>query len=469
MVAGKRRRVLPHKPVLYQIADQRKYNLFKSIKYEPIPVVIPIHNCDKHIIVVLAGNRCSKSSSFIAEAVFEGIEKRSNIWVVNIDYKMTDRFIWGAENVKGVIDYIRELDPGLIDTLSRKEHKITLKNGTTYQGKSIKYEDSFIAEPVNLIILEDAMSFKDGLYSKYFRPRIIDTNGRILINSIPPFTKANWLTALAQKESDRMAFFTWGMKDNPYLSSRDIEELTEDTPEFLRDSIIHGRISADSNGIFGNVRDRTFGGMTDYKEGHIYQAGLDIGKTFDRTVISVSDLTDGRLAYIEQFPPRFFVTELVEEKALSILQRYKFPNCYVDLTSWGERYQRMVDSHPFFIGFTISNLKTRNTLIEELSMLMMRNYTIPEYAPLVTEMENLDVIPRTGYYLYKTKHGFHDDCIMSTALSVHGWARKTFSPAELMPTKIEPDMESLIVTDKDEPNYDIGDAIKILDIGDNFF
>ncbi len=447
-----------------KVRDLRKRNSFISFGYEPIPICVQVHNCDKKIIVILAGNRCSKSSSFVAEATFEGLDKKSNIWVANIDYKMTDRFLWGAENVKGVIDYIKEIDPGLIFRESRRDHTLVLKNGTVYQGKSVKYPDSFIAEAVNLIVLEDAMSFPDGFYGKYIRPRVIDTKGRILINSIPPFGKKNWLTSLFEKENERIGRFSWGMKDNPYLSREEIEALTEETPEHLRASIIYGDTSAGENSLFGNIRDKAVSGMHDWVDGHIYQGGLDIGKTFDRTVIAISDLTEGRLAYIEQFPPRFFDAELVEDKVLSILKRYRFPNTYVDLTSWGERYQRMVDSHPFFIGFTISNLKTRNLLIEEVVMAINRNYNVPNFPPLIVEMENLEVIPRVGYYLYRPSYGHHDDCIMSTALSIHGWARKMYNATlDLTPKEIEPDSDSFIIKDDEDPIMDIGDASKILD------
>jgi hypothetical protein len=269
---------------------------------------------------------------------------------------------------------------------------------------------------VNLIVLEDAMSFPDGFYGKYIRARVIDTKGRILVNSIPPFGKKNWLTALFEKENVRIGRFSWGMKDNPYLSKEEILSLIEDTPEHLRASIIDGNTSAGDNGLFGDIRNKSIGGMQEYIEGHIYQGGLDIGKTFDRTVIAISDLTAGRLVYIEQFPPKFFDTELVEDKVLNILKKYRFPNTYVDLTSWGERYHQMVERHPFFIGFNIPNLKTRNLLIEDVVMAVNRNYTLPNFQPIIAEMENLEVIPRVGYYLYKPGYGHHDDCLKKGTL-----------------------------------------------------
>jgi len=58
---------------------------------------------------------------------------------------------------------------------------------------------------------------------------------------------------------------------------------------------------------------------------------------------------------------------------------------------------------------------------------------------------------------------------MATALSIHGWARKMYnSTLDLTPKEIEPDMESLIIKEGDEPDYDIGDALKVLDNDSTF-
>lgn len=407
---------------------EKKFNLFKAINYTPIEKAIPVHKSDAQINIILAGMRSSKSSCLVPEALFEFIKPKRNIWVVGLDYSKTDRFIFGSGEVKGVLTYIREYMPFLIDTnrhIHRRDHMIENKLGSVIKGKSVKYPDSFIAEPVNLIILEDAGSFPDGFYDQFIRPRVIDTSGRIFINSVPPL-KRNWLTELYEKADGKtIKRFNWTMYDNPHLPREEILKLENEIPAHLKKTIIYGQLPDEESSVFGdlekNVRDYF---SLPYEKGHIYQAGVDIGKVHDRTVLAISDLTAGCCVYIDRFPPKFFKVELVKERLLKGLEKYNFPLTYVDVSGLGEIFRSMVDEFSFFQPFVISSNKIRNTLIEGLSIAFQRGYTIPNFDFLLTELKNLEIVIRPGYHLYKTKSGYYDDCIIALALSIYGWESK---------------------------------------------
>jgi len=404
----------------------RKRELFKKIGYEPLDKAVAIHLTQAQIIVLLAAMRSGKSTSFVPEAVEMLTKKQKQVWVVGLDYEKTSRFLFGANKVLGMSDYLRRLNiPGLIKRESKREHELELSNGSKAVGKSVKYPESFVAEPVDLIVLEDASSYPDGFYDKFIRPRVADTGGRILINSVPPFTKSSWLTHLYNKSDGfRTQSFTWGMHDNSYLSKDEIQTLMEDMPEYLRDAILNGQVATEDSSIFGNIQERIFGGFDPYIDGHVYQAGLDIGKVHDRTVLTVSDLTIGRCVFVDRFPPRFFKAELVEQRVLNSLQKYGYPNTYVDISGIGEVFRETVEKHEFFIPFVISTNKIRNEMIEDVAIAFQRGYTIPDYNQLVIELQNLEVIFKTGYRIYKTRSGYFDDCIMSLALSLRNWARR---------------------------------------------
>jgi len=325
---------------------------------------------------------------------------------------------------------------------NKKDHLLRNKLNSVIKGKSVKYPESFVAEPVDLIICEDAGSYPESFFDIHIRPRVLDTGGRIFLNSVPPITKTNWLVHLSR--NDTVDSFSWSLYDNVYLKKEEIENFIRDCPPHLHRAFVDGLPPEEDSSVFGKIRDNVMGGFFEYTPGHVYQGGVDIGSTFDRTDLSISDLTLGRLAYIDVFPPKFSRTELLEERLLNSLKRYEFPNTYVDVSGIGSAFQAMIDSHHFFLPFTIPNLKTRNALIEELAIAFQRNYTIPEIPYLINELENLEIILKQNYHLYRSRHGFHDDTIIATALSIYGWSRKmnpvdfrSIEPVEIKATVIE--------------------------------
>ncbi|HOL22294.1 MAG TPA: hypothetical protein PLQ41_05525 [bacterium] len=404
-----------------EIKDVRKRKFFELTSYKPIEKAIPFHNSDKKIKIILGGMRAGKSSACVPEASYLLTFPNKNIWVVGINYDKTDRFMEGAGRVRGVLDYIR-IFPGLYKTKRKKEHIIELNNGSKIKGKSVKNPDGFVAEPVDLIVCEDASTYPDGFYDSYIRPRITDTGGKIIINSVPPL-KNNWLTKLYQVEKDNLDAFHWTMGDNVYIPKEEIEQLLQDLPEFLSKSIVYGQLPQSDSSIFGDIT-RNIGNyeVIPYEKDHRYQGGIDIGKIRDRTVLTITDLTTGMVVYIDRFPERMFETKTVSERLLYGLEKYKYPITYIDVSGIGSVYNMLVEKHNFLIPFTIPNIKVRNSLIENLAVAFQRGLTIPNNRDLILEIQNLEAVIRSSFHLYRPAHGFHDDMIISLALSVRGWS-----------------------------------------------
>jgi len=358
------------------------------------------------------------------EAVYALCFSSQNIWVVGVDYSTTDRFIFGSGHVKGVLDYLQEHLPFLLTSSSvkRRGHKISLTNGSEIKGKSAKYEESFVAEPVNLIIGEDAASFHDGFYDKHLRQRTLDTSGKIILNSVPPVTSKNWLTRLSETaDGEHLASFTWSLYDNPHIPREELARYELDCPPHLRRALIEGKSPTEDSTIFGKIRDRIFqSSFLPYHDGDLYQAGVDIGKVFDRTVLTISDLTRLEVVYIDIFPPRFFQVDKVEARLLDGLAKYNFPNTYIDMTGIGQAFTEMVARHQFFIPYYISTLKDRNTLIEHLALMFARGLSIPLIPQVISELEAMEIVMRQNYYIYRPRNNAHDDTVISMALSLTG-------------------------------------------------
>ena len=426
------------------INNIEKRNLFAAIGWNPPPKQEAVNNSEAQIIIVQAPPRTLKSSTIVPEALYVFLQEKKNIWVVGIDYSTTDRFIFGKGTTEGVGTFVKRHFPWLCsrNNYHKKDHEIETQRGSIIKGKSVKYPESFVAEKVDLIVCEDAGSFPDKFYSENIRPRTLDSGGRIILNSPPPFHTTNYLVRLAAKgdiKGGRIESFNWSLYDNPYLSPTEIENYILDCPPHLKRALIDGLPPTEDSTVFGKIRDKVSGGFTPFQEGHLYQAGLDIGKIHDRTVLSVSDLTAARLVFMDVFPQRFFQVEAVEARVKANLQKYCYPSCYVDISGIGSMFMGMVERNQFFLPFNIPNLKTRNALIEELSICFQRGYSIPDLPYFINELENLDIILKTGYHLYRSRAGYGDDTILSAALSVYGWSRRMEADAGsgVQPVEVE--------------------------------
>lgn len=404
------------------IKDPKKAKYFQKIGYNPIEKAVQVHNSDAQIRVIIAGQRAGKTTICVKEAGYALLKPRTNIWVVGVDYEKTHRFIFGAGKSVGVMEDLLKFHPGIIDRKSHSRHYLSLKNGSVIKGKSILKEETFIAEAVDMIICEDAFNFPVDFYDKYIRPRIIDTGGKIIINSIPPFSLGtenfiSYLISQVKKSQGRIELFNWSAEDNSYLNKEEILKLRFDLPPNLQKIIIDGQLPTEEISLFGKVREQLTN-HTGYIQGHLYQAGVDIGFTHNRTVVAVSDITTGHLDYIEILPQGLSEADVIFNKILSVLEKYNFPLTYWDMSGAGNVFYHYCSKYPFIKPYYIRNRNERNALINGLISAFAKGFKIIPNETLINELENLTIIHKTGYYLYKPKAGYNDDCIMATAMSL---------------------------------------------------
>ena len=357
--------------------------------------------------------------------------RKMNTWVVGVDYSKTRRFMFGKGDAKGLKSYL--LDPSsqlkfLYQYSSYRDNKLSLTNGSTVEGKSFKYPESFTAEPVDLIVVEDADTISQDFYLQFIRPRITDSKGRIWINGRMPL-KRNWLVSLWQKyfnkpSTDYAYSFQFSMYDNPNVEVSEIENLANDLPPHLRRCIIMGEPPEVDSSIFGDLEKSFVGSIEGYNPSHTYQAGIDIGRTHDRTVLAISDLTSKRLANIDIFPPKFFQTDKVEERVLKNLKAYHSPLTYLDTSSIGTQFEYLTSKYDFIKPYPINCLKLRNSVIDNVSIALERGFTIPFNQYVKNELSNLNLVIRNSYVLYVPETGYHDDSVIAIGLSLINFANR---------------------------------------------
>jgi hypothetical protein len=437
---------------LAAIVDSDKRAFFKKIGYYPIPKLIHFHNNVElaKVICTLGGNRSSKTTAMVAEVCYQMVVKNRSVWIVAVDYSKTHRFIFGKDAALGVKDYVGASEFGfMVSSINQKDHYIILKNGKRIEGKSFKYADSFIAEPVDIIVIEDADTVTENFYLKYIRPRITDTKGRIWLNGLMPIRKT-WLVDIwakhfpAEKQTANRYSYQVSMYDNPNLDPEEIKELEQDLPPHLKRAIVFGLPPERDSSIFGNLSNAFCLQRQAFNQQHLYRAGIDIGRTNDRTVLTISDLTDKCMAFIDVFPPSYFHTESVEQRILQDLSQYGNPMTNLDVTGWGQQFEFMTRKYHWILPYMIQTLKERNKLFDCVSLAIERGYRMIDNPYVKAEFEHQNMERRTGYIHYFPESGYHDDCPISVGLSIIDWIHKFDNVVSAMP---EPVVIEHVITD----------------------
>lgn len=151
-----------------------------------------------------------------------------------------------------------------------------------------------------------------------------------------------------------------------------------------------------------------------------YILGIDLAKHTDFTVITVMELSTGKVVNIDRFNQLDWSTQ--KARIVSMWTKWNKGTVIVDSTGVGEPvYDDLrnagIPIHPY--KFTNPSKKL---LIQNL-MVAIENgsITIPNtYDTLVNELELFEVqITRSGVTTYNAPDGMHDDCVISLALCTH--------------------------------------------------
>ena len=376
--------------------------------------------------------RSGKSSATVVKLIESIVTKpNQNFWIVSLDYALTSRFIFGRGEVKGIDTYLSMYLPFLVKYRDRKEHTLTLNTGTLIQGKSTKYINSFAAERVDGIIIEDAETVSNHAWENYIYGRMMDSDGFIWVNSVPPIDKSHWIYDLINKSvSDKnIRVFNFLTTDNPYCQKSFILEMKKNLPTNAYQRCI-GIITQETEKA--PLTSTIFSGeFSPYQPGNVYKIGIDVSRFgHSRTVVAVANYTQKRIVYIDYFPKKFMKREQFYDRIFRIIQAYNFCPVRVDSAGigFGVYEELKKDGRVVVEDGGIKNLSRRNTVIETLILASQRGWTFPDHEELKKEFYNLTLTfkesEKTGevksFYVQRDK-AIGTDGIMATGLALEGF------------------------------------------------
>jgi hypothetical protein len=275
--------------------------------------------------------------------------------------------------------------------------------------------------------MDEAARLPEDAWTDAIMPTLADYDGDAILISTPKGKNWFWLEWLkGQEMSAEYASWQAPTSDNPMPSIRRAFEkvrdrVPEDTyrQEWLAEFIEGGT-------VFRRIREAATATRQDQPlQGHAYIFGVDWGKHNDFTVISVLDITDKALVYVDRFNQIDYTLQAGRLKALA--GRFQPVSIIAESNSIGEPVieQLRRDGLPV-TPFQTTNA-TKTAAIDGLALAFEQDtIRIINDPVLVGELQayEMERLP-SGLLRYSAPEGMHDDCVMSLAI---GWTGVVNTP-----------------------------------------
>ncbi len=334
---------------------------------------------------------------------------------------------WFSPTYKMLLEIWRDLTVDLAPYINRKsvqERRIetvndgildmwSLDNPDTARGR--KYARVVVDEAAMVPTLMDAWNF-------VIRPTLVDYQGDAFFLSTPKGRNGFWQMYQWGIDENVPEWGAWQnpTETNPYIPLSEIDEMRKTNPELVFRQEILAEFIEDAGGVFQRVMQAATAEPIDVGEdGAQYVIGVDWGRQNDFTVITVLDVRERAMVYMERFTQIDY--NLQASRLKGVYGRFPNSTIIAEYNSMGgpivERLQ--MEGLPV-TGFTTTN-KTKEPLIRGLeSAFANGEIRILNDPILIGELQAYEQEQLTTYWRFSAPEGMHDDCVISLALAWSG-------------------------------------------------
>ena len=215
--------------------------------------------------------------------------------------------------------------------------------------------------------------------------------------------------------------------DTPYITEEELNEAKMSLPETIYKQEILAEFIDDGGEVFGNLKlTCMLGNYPNLDTTKKYYAGLDFGRQNDYTVLTILN-TEGEM--VDFYRERQKSWDIIISEVVNKLKKWR-PVCFAEVNSIGDvLYEQIKKQYPGVQPF-ITNSDSKQNMIEDLIMGMNEEKIKLPSPELNTDLfKELSVFtyeysPKTRKIKYGAPSGFHDDCVISLALSYHSFKKK---------------------------------------------
>ncbi len=268
---------------------------------------------------------------------------------------------------------------------------------------------------------------KDYLYYNTILPMTLDFNPDFYIGGTPKGKGLFHELAVKAEDplSENQEFFRFTSFDNPYLTQKDVEELTKEIPKSIQEQEVYAKFLEDESTVFRNLLRSATAMPQEPIAGKRYYLGVDIARIQDYTVLDVLD-EDGNQVDMERF--NILDWNIQREKIRFKAKKWNNAQIWLDATSMGgdmmyeDLHNMGLDVQPYkFTNESKKQLVQALMISLDQEKIRIFNKEDPNGKVQFNEMVIFEYeITASGLIRYRAPEGYHDDCVYGLALANWG-------------------------------------------------
>jgi phage FluMu gp28-like protein len=331
---------------------------------------------------------------------------------------------WFAPNYKSMVEVwqllVRTLEP-ITQRVSIQDHRIETVAGGTVELWSLDGKMPARGRKYKRVIVDECAFVPNlvDVWNYAIRPTLADLKGDAYFLSTPKGLNGFWqLFQKAQSEPDWQAWQMSSYVGN--VPASEIDDMVRSLPERVVAQEIKAQFLEDGGAVFRNVTEATTGKVKQREPEHQYIMGADFARTNDFTVLSVLDVTDKSMVYLDRFTNVDYATQI--DRLTALHNKYQCDAIVAEANNMGGPLVEQMQWAGLPVQpFTTTNA-TKAQIIQGLALaLEQQAVTLLDDATLRNELlaYTIETLP-SGLLRYGAPEGLHDDTVMSLALAWYG-------------------------------------------------
>lgn len=308
--------------------------------------------------------------------------------------------------------------------INNSDHSITFPNGSVWQIKGSDKPDALRgAKPKHIFVDEYGEIAKR--HGTNFREAVIEPSVRSSGGGIDyaGTSKGNtdFETLIGYgKTRDDWWSSVKTIHETGIFSDAEIKEIEENVinKDLFRQEYLCEVIDGASTVFKGHAK-CCEGYLREPEPGHTYIFGIDLARSFDRTVIVGFDNHDNQMVYFKMLENQAWEQQRIN--IIATLNKYNGAQAIVDATGVGDAFvEQLGRSGVSIYPFKITSNQVKRTIIERLAMYLENQYIkYPDIEEIKDELNSFEYqITNNNNITYSAPTGKHDDIVLAMALAV---------------------------------------------------
>ena len=319
---------------------------------------------------------------------------------------------------------VKKLLRPVISSVNAQERRIELITGGVIDFWSLDSPDSIRGRKYATAVIDEAAMVGDleTAWLEVIRPTLADYEGGAWLLSTP--RGQNYFKVLFDHGQDplNLDWASWQMptSTNPHIKATEVEAMRRGLPYQRYAQEVLAIFSENAGGVFRNVMDAaTAVWQNEAVKGHSYVFGVDWGRSYDYTVVSVKDVTMNQIVCQDRFTETGY--DMQVGRLRGIYDRFKPYTILAEKNSFGDALIEDLVNLDLPVQPFVTTNASKKQVIEELALAFEQHtLAILSDSVLISELQAYEYkLTPSGNFTYNAPTGKHDDTVIATALAHH--------------------------------------------------